>query len=258
LTTLCEANRAAGSTRKIFLISLIIPISMGLVMWALASGAAPERELSENYLAMFGLAMTVLSIFMIPVAYAFKWNWEAKYYGSFIFPLATGSVLGICPALCIAIYGALSVFWSTIIMMLEVSAIFWWCRKIFKIYMKIHVSINLFSQIYVDKNERVHFLLQGDKAVLEKFMKFSVSPSAKMFILFAMLAFLTIPYAFLASKFAGVPYTHVFMAVGGVPLNLFFFGLCTKSWVVFYYFPKKITNETGKHVYVDMSSLPKK
>jgi len=240
------------------LISLVIPISMGLMTWALALGAAPERAFSENYLAMFGLAITMLAIFMIPVPYMFKWNWEAKYYGSFIFPLATGSALGLCPALCIAIYGNLSLSWSAIIVILEVVAIFWWCRRIFKIYKKINDSVTLFSRIYIEKVDAIYFLLQSDKKVFEKVMKVSVFPPASVFLVFFVLAFLTSPYSFLVSKLTGVPYTHVFMALGGFPVNLLFFGLFMKSWLVFYYYPKKLTCKTGKPVYVDMSSFPEK
>lgn len=257
MTTLCEANRAAGSTKRIFSLSLIIPLFMGLMMWALALGAAPELPFLENYLAIIGVAISGLAMFIFPASYLFKWNWESKYYGSFLFPFATGLVLGVCPMLCITLYGTLPLFLPAGILLLEIIGATWWSWRIVELYKGIFRSKNLFYSIYVEKKDAIYYYLQVDKSVVENTIHLRICPPSIYFIPSVLLAFLILPFALSVSKFVGVPFTHIIMAIIGAPLNLLFIGICTKCWLVFYFYPKKLNQETGKKVYVDMSSQPK-
>ncbi len=227
-------------------------------MWALALGAAPELPFQENYLATIGVAISSLAIFIFPAPYLFRWNWEAKYYGSFLFPFATGLVLGVCPMLCITLYGALPLIWPATVLLLEIIAITWWSWRIVELYKGIFKSKHLFYSIYVEKEDAIYYYLQVDKAVVENTICFRISPSSIYFIPPMLLAFSILPFALSVSKFVGVPFTHIIMAIIGAPLNLLFVGICTKCWLVFYHYPKKIKKKTGKRVYVDMSSLPEK
>lgn len=254
MTTLCEKNRFAGSTEHMFRVSLIIPIFMGLLAWALASGAAPISPSQENYFERFGISVTCLAILAYPLSFAIKWNWDSRYFGAAIIPFSTTLILGVFPLVCIFRYGNLSIATCALILILELKVNFEWCWRIIKTYNKIYRSHVFFKLIYFEKPEAFYYLQQEDVLLTQKRFKRDFSPSPKYFILPLLLAIILLPFAKSVCVFIGVPFVHIFLAIVGIPLNLLFLGVCIKSWLVFYYYPKKIWKKTGKRVYIDMSS----
>jgi hypothetical protein len=227
---------------------------MGLSGWALADGAVPDIALAQNYLAISGLLICALAVASAAIAYLFKWEWKAKYYGAGFVSFASGSILGIYPILCIVIYGAWPLWARLGFLVLHFFLIVWWCRRFFLIYRDIFTDKKLRDSIYQEEEDAVYYLQQGDKIVIEKTLKFPQFPSNKFVIFFMVAAVLLAPYMRIVSNFVGVPFTQIFLAVSMTPVNLVFLGLATKMWLVFYHYPSKIKLETGKDVYVDMVS----
>lgn len=249
-------NFAAKSTKFAFTVSLIIPLFMGSGAWALASGAAPKIPLQDNCLEIFGLVIMALAVMALPIPYIFRWGWETKYFGASMFSFGTGSIIGIYPVLCIAIYGSLPFSIRLSLALLEFFLIIWWCSRFVNIYKSIYQDRELFSYIYTEEPDAVYYLQQADKKVIEKIMKFDLFPSSKFFVLSFLSAFAMVPFSSPISKFVGVPFTHVFLAVSATPINLMFLGLSTKMWLVFYLYPMKIKRDINKPIYVDISSRP--
>ena len=251
-------NSAAKSTRFIFTVSLIIPIFMGCGAWALAIGAAPEKPIHENYLALFGLGVASVAVLSFPIPYIFHWNWETKYFGAGMLSLSSGSLIGLYPILCIAQYSSLPALVRLALVLLEGTLIILWCLRFSNVYKIIYHDKNLFNCIYTEELSAVYYSQQADKKIVGKLLKFSELPESKYFIAAGLLAFLLIPFATPVSQFMGIPFAHIFLAVFATPLNLMFLGLSMKGWLVFYLYPKKIKKETNKPVYVDISSQPPK
>jgi len=256
LRDLDSINSAAKSTRFVFTISLIIPIFMGCAAWALATGAAPNQDLRENYLGILGLGISLLSIIALPIPYIFHWNWETKYFGAGILCLSSSSIMGIYPILCIAIYGSLPLFVRLIFIGLQSILILKWCHRFVNAYKFIYLNKNLFHYIYNEEPTGVYYTQRADKKVIEKVLKFEQFPHSKYILLSGLAAFSLTPFASSLSKFFGIPFIHIFLAVFAIPLNLIFLGLATRGWLVFYFYPMKIRRQTNKPVYVDMSSAP--
>jgi hypothetical protein len=229
---------------------------MGAGALALADGAAPALPLRDNYLEMISLGIIGITIIALPISYIFKWNWEAKYFGASTFPLASGSIMGIYPLLCILQYSSLPLVARLLIAFGVGFAIIRWCARFVKVYQAIYSDKRLFRYIYEEEPTAVYYLQQGDKKVFEKRLKIDMFPSSKYFLLFLFGAFLLVPFASPVSHFVGLPFTHIFLAVGALPLDLMFLGMATKMWLVYYFYPRKIKQETNKPVYVDMSSQP--
>jgi magnesium-transporting ATPase (P-type) len=127
-------NSAAKSTTFMFTVSLVIPIVMGCGAWALATGAAPEQPLRENYLALIGLGIAVISIIALPIPYIFRWNWETKYFGAATLSLTSASIIGVYPVLCIAQYSSLPPLIRLALVLLEGTLIIRWCKRFANIY----------------------------------------------------------------------------------------------------------------------------
>jgi hypothetical protein len=251
-------NIAASSTKRIFIVSLIIPIFMGCGAWALATGAAPNLPLTKNYLEIISLIIITCAIMSIPIPYIFRWNWETKYFGAGLIPFASGAIIGIYPILCIAFYSSLPSIIRITLVVLQTILINHWCTRFVNIYRKIYNNKILFYCIYKEEPTAVYYSQQADKKVINKLLKFEQFPSSKSFVLAFLCAFSLVPFATPLSKIAGIPFIHIFLAIGATPLNLMFLGLSTKMWLVYYFYPKKIIREINKQVYVDMSSRPPK
>ena len=257
MTTLCEKNRAAVSTRFMFHVCLIIQIFMGVFAWALAMGAAPKLEFSENYLAIFGTAVVGLAILAYPISYLFTWTWDSRFFGASMFPFASASFLGGYPLLCITQHGALPLLVRGAIFVIYIGLIICWCRKIAEIYKKIYSSKSLFESIYFESADVVYYLQREDIKTLKKHFKFDLNPPLSYLLVPVLVALSISPFASSASQFAGVPFVHIFLAIIGLPLNFFFLGVCTKGWLVFYHYPNKIRYNSSMLTYVDLSSTLK-
>lgn len=251
-------NGAIKSTKYIFSISLIIPIFMGFGAWALATGAAPALPLHTNYLELFSIGLVACSLIAFPIPYIFKWNWETKYFGAGLVPLASGSILGIYPTLCIALYSSLPPLICIALIFLHFALITHWCYRFVKIYRYIYRDKNLFDYIYAEEPTAVYYLQQADKKIVEKTLKFQQFPSSKFCALSLLAAFSSIPFAAPLARFFGIPFIHIFLAIGTTPLNLMFLGLSTRMWLIYYFYPMKIRKEKNKPVYVDISSQPQR
>lgn len=251
-------NSAAKSPKFFFSISLVIPLVMGGVAWALATGAAPTLVLHNNFLALLGLGIASIAIIAFPIPYIFQWNWETKYFGAGSFAICSGAILGIYPILCIAQYSPLPIFIRLTFVSAELILIARWCLRFVNIYHIIYRADDLFHCIYSEELSAVYFSQQADKKIIEKFYKFEQFPDSKYFIPSTLIALSMIPFAAPISQFIGVPFIHIFLAVFATPLNLMFLGLATKGWLVFYFYPAKIKKTTNKPVYVDISSRPPK
>lgn len=231
---------------------------MGFGAWALATGAAPSLPPHENYLEIIGLSIVACAIFAFPIPYIFKWDWKAKYFGAGLLPFASGSILGIYPMLCIALYSSLPFTIRITLILLQSLLIIQWCNRFVKIYKIIYSNDNLFRQIYIEESTAIYYLQQADKKVIDKLLKFQQFPNSKFCAISFFAALSLLPFSTLLSRMAGLPFIHLFLAIGATPLNLMFLGLSTKMWLVYYYYPMKISKETNKPVYVDMSSHPPK
>lgn len=221
-------NSAAKSTKHTFASSLVISVFMGLGAWALANGAAPSLPLRENYLEIFGLGIVAFSFVALPIPFIFKWNWETKYFGAGLLPFATGSILGIYPILCIALYSSLPSSICIAIVLLEAILITQWCNRFAKIYRAVYCDKVLFHYMYVEDSKEIYYLQKADKKNIEKLLRFQQFPSSKFAALSLLAAFSLVPFATPISRIFGLPFIHVFLAIGATPLNLMFLGLSTK------------------------------
>lgn len=251
-------NAAVKSTKFLFTVSLVLPIFMGSGAWALAVNAAPRLPLRENYLETFSLGVMLLAVVALPIPYLFRWNWEAKYFGASCLSLASASIAGIYPFLCILLYGTLPLLVRLAIVIVESTLIILWCRRFVKIYQIAYADNRLFCSIYEEEPTAVYYLQIGDRKVIEELLKFKAYPSAKYFVFSLLAAFSLVPFASSVSQFIGIPFFHIFSGVCALPINLMFLGMATKGWLVYYFYPMKIRRATNKPVYVDVASQPRK
>lgn len=251
-------NAAAQSTKSLFAFTLIVPFVMGWGAWSLAAGAAPSVPLRQNYLAVFALGMMAYAVISLPVPYLLKWNWETKYFGAGVFSLASASIIGVYPALCIAQYSSAPLSARILFAGIEGAAIIWWCSRFVRIYQIIYRNSSLLNYIYREESNAVYYLQRADKKIIDELLKFKQLPDMKYCLLFMLIAFGLIPFSSSVSLFFKIPFIHIFLAIGATPLSLMFLGLSTKIWLVCYLYPSKIKKRVNKRVYFDMSTNPGK
>jgi hypothetical protein len=251
LKNLDEINHILGSSRKVFLIALIIPIFVGFLGWALATGAVPGHPLWGNYLGVSGLSLAIIAMFALPISYFIKWNWEAKYFGAFLFPFSTGSLMAIYPLLCIVQYGKFSIIVRVSIFVICVAINGWWCIRIIKLYSDLGED-EIFNKIYLEESTEIYYLKKEDEKFLSMQRANYFIPEGKLFVLSMFLALGCLFFSM--SKFTGLPSVHLFLAIISFPIGMLFLGVSTKCFLVFYFYPNKIRCKTGKKVYIDTSS----
>jgi len=227
---------------------------MGLGGAALANGAAPNLPLTENYLALSGLAIGAVAVILLPIPYIYKWDWQARFYGASLFGIASVACMGIYPLLCIVLYSHLSFAIRFSVALMNSAIIIWWCLRFVKIYKFIFSDDKLFNAIYHIEEEEIYFFQQGDKFVLEKKLKFAQFPPGFSFIIFMAIAIILALFHSVVVDFVEIPFPQIFLAVSMVPVNLAFLGLATKMWLLFFTYPKKLKIRFGKTTYVDMVS----
>lgn len=257
MRNLNDENPQIAHPKNFFPFSLVIPLIAGFLIWALASGAAKEVMLKDNFFAMIGLSLSGLSILAMPLPYFFKWNWETKYFGAPLFCFASASSFGLAPLICMVIYGRWPIEVRLFVFSACVTIILWWCSRFVILYKKIYADSALRNFIYTEEDCAVYYMQRGDKLLIEEKINFRQFPSNVSMVLALAAAFLMVPFMRFLVYFVGIPFAHIFLAVASFPISLMILGVATRLFLVFYYFPSKIKRELGKEVYVDMTSAPK-
>lgn len=247
---LSAINKGIKSTHSLFLISLILPAAIGILCWAISGGPTED----DNYLALSGIAISVIALIAIPVSYLFRWDWRTYCYGTSVFGIASVACFGIYPILYIAIHSLLPLGVRVILVCVEIFAIFLWCARFVRVYAKIYENKYLFDKIYTEEQGVFYFFLQKDKQVLEGELKFFSFPKGRYFVAPVAVGIIVFFYGDEITRLLGIPFTHLFWAVVTAPFPAAFLGIATKMWLVCYEYPRRIEKNTGKLTYVDMVS----
>lgn len=228
---------------------------LGAVGLAFADGAAPDIPFFDNPIAVFSAGMLLLSVLLAPVPRLFRWDWRSQYFGMTALLVGSVGLLGLIPLLCIVLFGSLPRGLSWSFLLLEVGLVVWWCRRFVVLYRRVFAETNLFRYVYQEETDALYYLQRADNLVLEK-LKFSQTPPNLTLFIPVSVAFLLVPFMSSVAGVVGTPFVHVFLAVFSIPIVLWSFGLATRGYLVFYYFPWKLKRATGKNVYVDMATEP--
>ena len=234
----------------------ILPAVCGFGGWALATGAAPNIAYDDNALAVFSIRLLIGSLILAPLPWLLRWDWKTWYFGSSLILFGFASLMQLFPMASIVVYGHLPRGLSWGLSLLEIGLIIWWCARFVRIYRRIFADPELWKMIYVEESDAIYYLQNVDKWVLEEKLKFNQTPTATVFVLPIIIAFLLVLFIGPVTQFVGVPFPHIFLAIGGISIPLLCLGLAVRSFLIFYYFPWKLKRATGKNVYVDMATGP--
>jgi hypothetical protein len=108
--------------------------------------------------------------------------------------------------------------------------------------------------LFEEDSDAIYYMRKSDNFLLEKHFKFSQMPRDRDFVLFIILALLTIPIMDAASSFIGVPFVHIFLMIAMLPVSWMSIGLAFRAYLIFYFYPMRIKKATGKSIYVDLGS----
>lgn len=231
-----------------------MPFLLGIVCLPLAFSAAPSRSFSENFLAIFCAATSVIALLFMFIPRLFGWDWRSKYFGTPLFYLGTMGLVGIIPWLSIVFFSSLPLSTRLLLFGIYSGAIVFWCRRFVVYYRHIYLHAELRRFVYEEHDDVIYYLQQGDKTLFEKKLKLNQFPPNLMFVLFMALAFLMAPFASSLARSAGIPFIHIFLTVAGLPITLMCLGLAVRGYLIFYYYPWQLRRATGKEVYVLMAT----
>jgi hypothetical protein len=225
-----------------------------LISVPLAYGVAPGVSITENPLVLMMCAVLTLSSILALFSTIFQWDWQAKYYGIFSLSVAGISFMAIVPCLGVLLYGKAPLWVRICIISFYAISHVNWCRKFAIVYREIFLDESLRSMLFEEDLDAIYYMRKGDNFLLEKHFKFSQLPRDRDFLVFLVLAFLTIPIMDKASAFIGVPFVHVFLIIAMLPVSWMSIGLAFRAYLIFYYYPMRMKKATGKNVYVDLES----
>lgn len=242
-----KPSKFAGiSTGMLFLFVLInVP---------LAYGVAPGVSITENPLVLLMCAVLILSSIFALFSTIFQWDWQAKYYGVFSLSVAGISFMAMVPCMGVLFYGKAPLWVRLSILSFYAISHLIWCRKFAVLYREVFLDESLRSMLFEEDSDAVYYMRKGDNFLLERHFKFSQMPRDRDFVLFIILALLTLPIMDMASSFIGVPFVHVFLIIAMLPVSWMSIGLAFRAYLIFYFYPMRIKKATGKNIYVDLGS----
>jgi hypothetical protein len=231
-----------------------LPFLLGLLCIPLAFAAAPSIPFSSNFLAVLCAAQSVISFFFILIPRLFRWDWRSKYFGVPLFYVGSTALVGVVPWLGIVFYSALPVWARFVILATYTASIIWWCRRFVIYYRRVFTDHQLRRIIYQEDEDAIYYLQRGDQTLIEKKLRLAQFPPNSLFVSCMAIAFSTTPFAQNMTHLVGISYILIFLAIGGFPIVLMCFGLATRGYLIFYYYPWQLKRQTGKEVYVLMAT----
>jgi hypothetical protein len=253
LRNLDQTNPAMAKPVRLASNGAVIPLVFGTLSIILAKDAAPTVPFTENPVSLFGALIIVLAVGMLLTPRLFRWGWESSYFGASLFNIGSLSLIFFAPYLCLVIYSKLSISTRATILFAGIVAHIIWCHRFVVLYKNINkeeISSNL---IYQEESDAVYYMQKTDKYLIEEKFKFEQFPKGRYFVLFTLFSLSLIPFASTIRSMTGIPFIHVFFVVGTIPISLMVAGISTRTWLIFYYYPKRIRASTNKQVFVDMS-----
>lgn len=233
-----------------------IPIVFALIGMTLASDAAPSVPFFSN--PVFWLNFLVVGATLCLTAFSVlnRWDWNVKYFGSLLFHIASVSLIFVSALLCVFFYSRFSFFANICLVLSGLIAHIIWNFRFIKIYRKIYNDKEIFNKIYEEEEDAIYYMQQIDKKILQKKFHFNQFPSNLFFIIFMFLALPLLMLMGPVTKLTGMPFIHLFFLVTTLPISLMSTGLATRLWLIYYFYPRKLSARTLKPVYIDMSGKP--
>lgn len=228
-----------------------IPLIMSLCSIALSSGAAPDTPYLQNPLTLFFTLTLTISLALVCLPRIFNWGWSVEYFFVASIQLACIGMLGGTPWLCFLLYASIPLPYRLVFFIVYLGVIATLSTKIWRMYQDVRNDPQLLGQLYQVRNKQTFYLQKNDVRLLEKKYRLSLFPNAGYFLLFAGLAFGTMPFAKTIVGFVGLPFPHIFLGIFSIPIDMMALAFLTRGWFVYYHLPKHFDPQRPT-VYVDM------
>jgi hypothetical protein len=243
----------ARPQRFISLGALMLLLNAG-ISWVLATLAAPEIPFSRNPLAIISSLLALLSVVLGLIPMVFKWDWRVQYFGICSLYLASASLPGVTPWLCIVLYSRIPLYARIVLFLVFVLSIYWWCHRFVVYYRKVMSNAAYREKVYCEHESAVHYLQKNDAWLINKKYKFRQAPHMGVFLLAIIVAISIAPIMGKISLFSGLPFPYLFTAIGFFPFVLLLLGISVRGYLIYYYYPREIRKKTGKEIYIDMAT----
>jgi hypothetical protein len=254
LKNLDSINPSIAQPRTFASLGALLPFLTGVFCIPLALGAAPAESFRDNNLALFSIGLSIASSFLFLIPHIFRWDWRSKYFGVSLFYVGSVGFLGVIPWLGVVLYSSLPLVMRLALLTAYSAMIIWWCRRFVVYYKHLFSDEALWRSIYVEEDDAIYYLQAEDQRLIERKLKLGQLPPSAVSLSFMASAFLAIPFATDIKLSAGVAFIHVFLTVAMVPIVLMCFGLAVRGYLIYYYYPWRIKNETGKDIFVIMAN----
>jgi hypothetical protein len=261
MRNLDKENPSFASPQSLGVISALLPIMIGGMCSLLASIATPRVSLLDNPISVFCICLSCIALLGALMPKIFKWGWRSEYFGFPTFYVASLSLFGIIPWLCILVYGGIPLGARIALLCSYAIPTFWWCRRFVHFYRGVFSDKPLRDFIYLEEFDAVYYSQQNDKFLLERKRGLRQFPSNLAFLIPLALGFCLTPFSRSVYNFTGISFTLTFLTIIGLPITVMILGLTTRCLLIYYFYPWKIKRQTGKDVYVDMvtkTTMPRK
>jgi hypothetical protein len=232
----------------------MLPFLTGVLCIPLALGAAPDVSFSDNNLELISMGLSIASSFLFVIPRIFKWDWRTKYFGISLFYVGSMGLLGIVPWLGVVLYSSMPLAVRLALLTSYSATIFWWCRRFVVYYQHLSSDEALWKTIYVEDADAIYYFQAEDRRIIDQKLKLGQLPPTTVCLTFPASALLAIPFAIEIELAAGVEFIHVFLTLAMVPIVLMCFGLAVRGYLIYYYYPWKLKDKTGKETFVVMAS----
>ncbi|WGS40184.1 hypothetical protein LFL97_10490 [Burkholderia sp. JSH-S8] len=124
----------------------------------------------------------------------------------------------------------------------------WWCGTFIRVYIKIYKDKSLFNKLYVDAGGFFVMVPGRDARLIEKQLGFNQMLPSYLLIPVLPLAPLSLVLERIVEPVLGFGGFWTLAAFIFIPLSMMFNGLLVKGVLMYFYFPVKLTQMTGKPV----------
>ncbi|WP_445233963.1 hypothetical protein [Duganella rhizosphaerae] len=226
-----------------------LPLVFGVMSLVLVNGASMDTPVLANPLSLLCIVVCTLSALMMVIPRVFNWGWDARYFGVCVLYLGSTASLGVVSWLCFLFFGLPPMPVRVLVFLVYIAVLIVWCFRTVTFYRKVQ------DRLYREDGDAVYYMQESDKRLV-KMHRFTTSPNGWSYVISVALALAVMVVIRPAVELTGLPFTHILLGIATLPFDMFTLGAATKGILLFYYYPGRIFRETGKKVYVDMTSKP--
>lgn len=210
----------------------------------------------SNFIVLFGIAHSTYCMLVAAWMWFGKWSWRAEQMGFFAMGAFSPAYFFLSGYFGLVFYSEAPAATRYLMLALLVGVYSWWTGRVIVRYKRALSDSNLRAFVYVECENYISYLQQGDRLMREQYLKLRLEPSLSAVVATIFLGIVAVYFRRELVEYFGVDFIPIIMALLGFTLGVMFIALAAMAAILFFIYPTILRYSTGKPVYIDLLSKP--